>query len=99
MADTIYRADAITAIKGLYNVLGVAGTKAAVMVLEGIPTATDTPQTDYANKCGTCKHFEQCIPWKHGWCHKQPYPNNHVYPFKRVNMCRAKCRFYVPKEE
>ena len=43
MADTIYRADAITAIKGLYNVLGVAGTKAAVMVLDGLPAADAVP--------------------------------------------------------
>lgn len=40
MSDLINRADAITAIKGLYNSLGVCGTKAAVMTLEGVPTAS-----------------------------------------------------------
>ena len=52
MADTIYRSDAITAIKGLYNVLGVAGTKAAVMVLDGLPAADAVEVV----RCGKCVH-------------------------------------------
>jgi len=39
MKKVIYLDDAISAIKSLYNILGVCGTKAAVMVLENIPEA------------------------------------------------------------
>jgi hypothetical protein len=39
MKKTIYLDDAISAIKSLYSILGVCGTKAAVMVLEELPDA------------------------------------------------------------
>jgi hypothetical protein len=39
MKKTIYLDDAISAIKSLYNILGVCGTKAAVKMLEELPDA------------------------------------------------------------
>lgn len=37
--ETIKRSEAIESIKALHNILGDAGTKAAVMALDGVPAA------------------------------------------------------------
>ncbi len=54
MKKVIYLDDAISAIKSLYNILGVCGTKAAVMVLENVPEANSSPLlTLEKSKCDT----------------------------------------------